>query len=119
MAATHCWTTRAGERRERGGETCAVCGCDHVLLLAIYITWEAVKSLIGQEEPLTSPVGIILAVLSLAVMPTLAFAKQRVGKEMGMPRSSRRLQGDVGLLLPVTDPVARGWRVRGSRPVVG
>ena len=59
-------------------------------LLAIYITWEAVKSLISREEPLTSPVGIILAVLSLAVMPTLAFAKQGVGKEMG----SRALVAD-------------------------
>jgi predicted Co/Zn/Cd cation transporter (cation efflux family) len=59
-------------------------------LLAIYITWEAVKSLISREEPLTSPVGIILAVLSLAVMPTLAFAKQRIGKEMG----SRALVAD-------------------------
>ena len=36
-------------------------------LLTIYITWEAVKSLISREEPLTSPVGIIVAVLSLAV----------------------------------------------------
>ena len=52
-------------------------------LLAIYITWEAVTSLISREQPLTSHVGIILAVLSLAVMPTLAFANQRVGKEMG------------------------------------
>ena len=51
-------------------------------LLAIYITWEAVTSLISREEPLTSPLGIILAVLSLAVMPTLAFAKQRIGNEM-------------------------------------
>jgi divalent metal cation (Fe/Co/Zn/Cd) transporter len=59
-------------------------------LLAIYITREALNSLIGREEPLTSPVGIILAVLSLAVMPTLAFAKQRVGKEMG----SRALVAD-------------------------
>jgi divalent metal cation (Fe/Co/Zn/Cd) transporter len=48
-------------------------------LLAIYITWEGVKSLVSRKEPLTSPVGIILAVLSLAVMPTLAFAKQRIG----------------------------------------
>jgi divalent metal cation (Fe/Co/Zn/Cd) transporter len=39
-------------------------------LLAIYITWEAVNSLISREEPLTSPIGIILAVVSLAVMPT-------------------------------------------------
>ena len=59
-------------------------------LLAIYITWEAVKSLISQELPLTSPIGIILAVLSLAVMPTLAFVKQQVRTEMG----SRALVAD-------------------------
>ncbi len=59
-------------------------------LLALYITWEAVTSLISRAEPLTSPVGIILAVLSLAVMPTLAIVKQRVGKEMG----SRALVAD-------------------------
>jgi divalent metal cation (Fe/Co/Zn/Cd) transporter len=59
-------------------------------LLAIYITWEALKSLISREEPLTSPVGIILAVLSLAIMPTLALAKQRIGNEMG----SRSLVAD-------------------------
>lgn len=59
-------------------------------LLAFYITWEAVMSLISREEPLTSPVGIILAVLSLAIMPTLAIVKQRVGKEMG----SRALVAD-------------------------
>jgi divalent metal cation (Fe/Co/Zn/Cd) transporter len=51
-------------------------------LLALYITWEAAKSLISREEPLTSPVGIILAGLSLAVM-TCASVNQRVGKEMG------------------------------------
>jgi cation diffusion facilitator family transporter len=59
-------------------------------LLAMYIAWEAATSLISREEPLTSPVGIILAVLSLAVMPTLAIVKQRVGKEMG----SRALVAD-------------------------
>ena len=59
-------------------------------LLAMYITWEAVTALVSQEAPLTSPVGIILAVLSLAVMPTLAVVKQRVGKEMG----SRALVAD-------------------------
>jgi hypothetical protein len=85
-------------------------------LLAIYITWEAVKSLISREEPLTSPVGIILAVLSLAVMPTLAVAKQRVGKEMG----SRALIADsketwvcsylsLSLLLGVGAYAVVGW----------
>jgi divalent metal cation (Fe/Co/Zn/Cd) transporter len=59
-------------------------------LLALYITWESVTSLIRREESPTSPVGISLAVLSLAVMPALAFAKDRVGKEMG----SRALMAD-------------------------
>ena len=78
-------------------------------LLAIYVTWDAVKS------PIIAPVGIILAVFSLAVVPTLAFAKQRIGKEMGSRALVERLQGDVGLLLLVTDHVARCWRVHGSR----
>jgi divalent metal cation (Fe/Co/Zn/Cd) transporter len=59
-------------------------------LLASYITWEAVASLVGREEPLTSPVGIVLAALSLLVMTGLAAVKQRVGKEMG----SRALVAD-------------------------
>jgi divalent metal cation (Fe/Co/Zn/Cd) transporter len=59
-------------------------------LLAGYITWEAAGSLLGGEEPLTSPVGIILAVLSLLVMTALAAVKQRVGKRMG----SRALVAD-------------------------
>jgi divalent metal cation (Fe/Co/Zn/Cd) transporter len=85
-------------------------------LLALSITWEAVNSLISREEPVTSPVGIILAVLSLAVMPTLAFAKQRVGMEMG----SRALIADsketwlcsylsLTLLLGVGAYVVVGW----------
>ena len=52
-------------------------------LLAVYISYESVTALIYREEPLTSPIGIVLAVLSLAVMPALAFAKQRVGNQMG------------------------------------
>jgi divalent metal cation (Fe/Co/Zn/Cd) transporter len=87
-------------------------------LLAIYITWEAVKSLISQELPLTSPIGIILAVLSLAVMPTLAFVKQRVRTEMG----SRALVADsketwvcsylsLTLLLGVGAYALLGWVV--------
>ena len=51
-------------------------------LLAICITYES-HGARRHEEPLTSPVGIALAVISLAVMPALAFAKQRVGKQMG------------------------------------
>jgi divalent metal cation (Fe/Co/Zn/Cd) transporter len=59
-------------------------------LLAAYITYEAVGSLLAREEPLTSPVGIVLSIASLIVMPALAIAKQRTGGDMG----SRALLAD-------------------------
>jgi divalent metal cation (Fe/Co/Zn/Cd) transporter len=59
-------------------------------LLAAYITYDATSALIQREEPLTSPAGIVLSVLSLAVMPVLAYAKHRTGREMG----SRALVAD-------------------------
>ena len=52
-------------------------------LLAVYITYEAVSALLAREEPLTSPVGVAPSILSLIVMPVLAYAKQRTGHEMG------------------------------------
>ena len=59
-------------------------------LLAGYITYDAVSALIQRAEPLTSPAGIVLAVLSLVVMPVLAYAKHRTGREM----ASRALVAD-------------------------
>lgn len=59
-------------------------------LLAAYITYEAVAALVSGEEPLTSTVGIVLSVLSLVIMPALAWLKQRTGREMG----SRALVAD-------------------------
>jgi divalent metal cation (Fe/Co/Zn/Cd) transporter len=60
------------------------------LLLAAYITHEAISTLLETEEPLSSPVGIVLSILSLAIMPALAYAKQRTGRDM----SSRALVAD-------------------------
>ena len=60
-------------------------------LLAAYITYEAVNSLIGRGEPDRSTVGLVLSVLSLVIMPALAWAKQRTGREMG----SRALVADA------------------------
>jgi hypothetical protein len=42
-------------------------------LLAAYIAVEAVTSLIGREEPDRSAVGLVLSVLSLVIMPALAW----------------------------------------------
>jgi divalent metal cation (Fe/Co/Zn/Cd) transporter len=52
-------------------------------LLAPYITFEALKALIAGEHPDVSPVGIALSITSLAFMPYLGRAKQRIGEAMG------------------------------------
>lgn len=55
-------------------------------VLAAYVVFEAGRDLFftnGQAEE--STVGIILATLSLAVMPALAFAKRRTATDLGSP----------------------------------
>ena len=49
-----------------------------LFLLAAYVCFEAIKSLVAAEPPLVSVPGIVLAVVSLIVMPLLARAKRRV-----------------------------------------
>ena len=47
--------------------------------LAVYVTIEGVRSLLGGEAPDTSAIGIVLLAASVVVMPLLARAKLRVG----------------------------------------
>jgi cation diffusion facilitator family transporter len=85
-------------------------------LLAGYIAYEAIPALVNRDEPVTSPVGVVLSVLSLIVMPVLAYAKQRTGQQMG----SRALVADaketwvcsylsLALLIGVGAYAAFGW----------
>ena len=59
-------------------------------LLAVYVAYEAVSALIRGEPPEASIAGIVLAVLSLIVMPILARAKRRVAADL----NSRALVAD-------------------------
>ena len=91
--------------------------------LAAYLTVEAGHALVTGAQPESSPVGIVLAIASLAVMPFLSLWQRRTGKELG----SGAVEGDgtqtllctylsavllVGLVLNATlgwfwaDPVA-------------
>ncbi len=116
------WRLRvAGPHAEVGEESAAERRALYIVavtffLLAAYITVDAVSAFIQREEPLTSPVGIALAVLSLTIMPALAYAKQRTGHEMG----SRALVADsketwvcsylsLALLLGVGLYAIAGW----------
>lgn len=51
--------------------------------LAVYVTAESVYSLAGTETAEHSTVGIVLAALSLVVMPGLSYAQRRAGRELG------------------------------------
>lgn len=52
------------------------------LALAAYVLYDALKSLIRREAPDESPVGIVLAALSLIVMPMLVRVKRRVARQL-------------------------------------
>ncbi len=50
------------------------------LLLALYVSYESIHSLIRHESPKESLVGILLAATSLIVMPVLVRAKRKVAR---------------------------------------
>ena len=59
-------------------------------ILAIYVAMDSARTLIHRELPETSVAGIILAIVSLIVMPLLARAKRRVAARI----HSRALTAD-------------------------
>lgn len=52
-------------------------------VLAAYVLFESLKKLIYREIPEPSLLGIIIAVVSLIVMPVLFYMKLRVGRSLG------------------------------------
>lgn len=50
--------------------------------LAIYVSVDAIKALLDREPPAASFVGIVLAALSLVVMPVLVRLKRRVATQL-------------------------------------
>lgn len=59
--------------------------------LAAYVLYESGGKLIRQEAPEASMVGIVIAVLSLIIMPTLGLAKRKIAHQIG----SRALEADA------------------------
>lgn len=70
------------ERREQAEKFALKLVGFSFLLLAAYVTVDAVKSLINREPPEATYLGIGIAALSLVVMPILARAKRRVAKTL-------------------------------------
>jgi DNA-binding transcriptional MerR regulator len=79
------------ERREHAERVSLriVGGC--FIALAIYLAVDSIKSLYQHEKPEHSLPGIVLAIVSLIVMPVLSRSKRRVGRQL----SSGAMQADA------------------------
>ncbi|MEW5807514.1 MAG: cation transporter [Acidobacteriota bacterium] len=86
------------------------------LLLAFYVAYESGKKLILREMPEESIVGIVLAALSLIVMPVLSYLKMKTARQL----NSKALEADAmetaicsylsfTLLLGLTLNATLGW----------
>lgn len=51
--------------------------------LAAFVTVDSLRSLLGGGEAQHSTVGLVLAAISLAVMPLLSYAQRRAGRDLG------------------------------------
>lgn len=84
------WRLHAGDKGEAREQRALRLVGVSFLVLAAYVAFDAVKSLLQHELPEASYLGIGVTVISLFVMPVLARAKRQVGVELG----SRALQAD-------------------------
>ncbi|MFD5908024.1 cation diffusion facilitator family transporter [Streptomyces massasporeus] len=84
-AAAVAWQFSASERtvREAREQTTLRIIAVSFFALAAYVTFDAVRALMGTGEAERSVFGIVLAALSLAVMPFLSAAQRRAGRELG------------------------------------
>ena len=51
--------------------------------LALFVSVDALRTLLGGSDPDHSTVGVVLAAVSLAVMPFLSWFERRTGRELG------------------------------------
>ncbi|MFD8557924.1 cation transporter [Streptosporangium canum] len=80
-AAAVAWQFSAAdhERRERAALRVIALS---FFALAAYVTFDAVRALLGSGEAQHSTSGLVLAALSLVIMPFLSYAQRRAGREL-------------------------------------
>lgn len=84
------WRLRDGVQGEAREDTALRLVGLSFLILAAWVGWDALNTLLYREGPEESLVGIVLAAVSLVVMPLLARAKRRVARGL----ESRALEAD-------------------------
>lgn len=84
--------------------------------LAAYVGVESVRDLVSGDQPDASLAGIVMAVLSLVVMPTLARAKRKLASVVGSRAAEAEASQtfvcailSAGLLVGLAANAALGW----------
>jgi len=86
------WRTLSHHAEERAQKLVAV----QFFILAPYVAFESIRTLVEGHHADVSAVGIVLAASSLIVMPYLGRAKQRIGSRIGS--SATASEGKQNLL---------------------
>jgi divalent metal cation (Fe/Co/Zn/Cd) transporter len=81
-AAAVAWQFAGSDPQRRERAALRVIGWSF-FALAVYVSAEAVRALLGGGEADRSPVGIALVAVSVVVMPVLSRAQRRAGRELG------------------------------------
>ncbi|MEV0202980.1 cation transporter [Nonomuraea sp. NPDC050691] len=81
-AAAVAWQFSAADHERRERAALRVISLSF-FALAAYVTFDAVRALLGSGEAQRSTPGLILAALSLMIMPFLSYAQRRAGRELG------------------------------------
>ncbi|MER6511031.1 cation transporter [Nonomuraea sp. NPDC001636] len=81
-AAAVAWQFSAADHERRERTALRVIAVSF-FALAAYVTFDAVRTLLGVGEAEHSTPGLILAALSLVIMPFLSHAQRRAGRELG------------------------------------
>ena len=85
-------------------------------MIAAYVGFESIRTLIAGDHPEVSYVGIVLSVATLATMPPLAIAKARVGERLGSSATKSEGRQNMlcaylsgALLIGLSANAAFGW----------
>ncbi|MGP3955234.1 cation transporter [Nonomuraea sp. 3N208] len=81
-AAAVAWQFSAADHEKRERAALRVIAISF-FALAAYVTFDAVRALLGVGEAEHSAAGLVLAAVSLVVMPFLSQAQRRAGRELG------------------------------------
>jgi divalent metal cation (Fe/Co/Zn/Cd) transporter len=81
-AAAVAWQFSAADQERRERTALRIISVSF-LALATYVGVEAVRALVGGHQAGHSTVGLVLAAVSLAVMPGLSYAQRRAGRQLG------------------------------------